>query len=131
MTPEQLKQKSFEEIFKKQHDKLDTEEWESNEEEEESTTSFEISEQDSESDLSTKDEEVSEPTKTFETHNIVNETIDDEENSSQAEDDTSEENSVYEIESHLVNGEQCNAQEDKLLTTNFEVKVEIDKLKGS
>ena len=33
MTPKQLKQKPFEEIFKKQHEKLDTEEGESNEEE--------------------------------------------------------------------------------------------------
>ena len=39
ITPEQLKQKPFKEIFKKQHEKLDTEEGESNEEEEESTTS--------------------------------------------------------------------------------------------
>ena len=31
MTPEQLKQKPFEEIFKTQHEKLDTEEGESNE----------------------------------------------------------------------------------------------------
>ena len=37
-TPEQLKQKPFKEIFKKQHEKLDTQEGESNEEEEESTT---------------------------------------------------------------------------------------------
>ena len=50
MTPEQLKQKPFEEIFKIHHEKLDTEEGESNEEEEESTTSSEKSEQDSESD---------------------------------------------------------------------------------
>ena len=34
MTPEQLKQKPFKEIFKKQHEKLDTEEGESNGEEE-------------------------------------------------------------------------------------------------
>ena len=37
MTHEQLKQEPFEEIFKKQHEKLDTEEGESKEEEEEST----------------------------------------------------------------------------------------------
>ena len=59
----------------------------------------------------------------------MNETIHDEENSSQAEDDTSEENSVYEIESHLVNGEQ-NEQESKLLATNFEVKVVSRKVGG-
>ena len=57
MTPEQLKQKPFKEIFKIQHEKLDTEEGESNEEENESTTSSEKSEQDSESDTSTEDEQ--------------------------------------------------------------------------
>ena len=41
MTPEQLKQKPFEEIFKTQHEKLDSEEGESNEEKNESTTSSE------------------------------------------------------------------------------------------
>ena len=39
MTPEQLKQKPFEEIFKKQHEKLDTEEGESNDNGDESSTS--------------------------------------------------------------------------------------------
>ena len=106
ITPEQLKQKPFKEIVKKQHEKFDTEEGELNEDAEESTTSSEKSEQDSESDTSTQDEEVSEPTQTFQTHNIVNETIHDEENLTQGEDDTSEENSVYEIESHLVNGSE-------------------------
>ena len=53
----------------------------------------------------------------------------DEENASEAEDDTSEENSVYEIESHLVSGEQ-NKQEDKLLTTNVEVKDENQTVEG-
>ena len=57
MTPEQLKQKPFKEIFKKQHEKFDTEEGESNEEEQELTTSSEKSEQDSESDTSTQDKE--------------------------------------------------------------------------
>ena len=59
----------------------------------------------------------------------MNETAHDEANSSEAEDDTSEGNSVYEIESHLVNREQ-NEQEDKLLSTNFAVKVESRKVEG-
>ena len=42
MTPEQLKQKPFEEIFKNQYEKVDTEEGESIEEEEELTTSEEL-----------------------------------------------------------------------------------------
>ena len=80
MTPEQHKQKQFEESFKNQHEKFDTEEGESNEQEETSTTSSEMSEQDSESDATTEDEE--EPN-TAETHNILNETTHDEENGSE------------------------------------------------
>ena len=57
MTPEQLKQKLFEEIFKNQHQKVDTEEGESNEEEEKSTTSSDKSEQYSDSDITTEDEQ--------------------------------------------------------------------------
>ena len=53
MTPEQHKQKPFEEIFKNQHEKVDTEEGGSNEEEEKSTTSSEKSKQDSESGTTT------------------------------------------------------------------------------
>ena len=55
MTPEQLKQKPFEEIFKNQHEKVDTEVGESIEEEERSTTSSDKSEHDSESDITTED----------------------------------------------------------------------------
>ena len=127
MTPEQLKQKPFEEIFKKQHEKFDTEEGESNEEEQESTTSSEKSEQDSESDTSIQDEEASEPTQTFQTHNIVNETIHDEDDSSEE----SEEENMNEMQTYENNGEQNNAQEDKLLTTNFEVKGKNRKVEGS
>ena len=89
MSPEQLKQKPFEEIFKIQHEKLDTEKGESNEEENKSTTSSEKSEQDSESDTSTKDEQETNTTETLQVHHGMNETIThDEENPSQAEDDT-------------------------------------------
>ena len=44
MTPEQLKQKPFEEMFKNQHEKLDTEEGESTKVQEEFTTSEELTE---------------------------------------------------------------------------------------
>ena len=57
MTPEQLKQKPFEEIFKNQHEKVDTEEGESNEEEDKSTTSSDKSEQNSESGIIYEDEQ--------------------------------------------------------------------------
>ena len=45
------------------------------------------------------------------------------------ENESSEEN-VTDIETHENNGEQNNKQEDKLLTTNFEVKVENRKVEG-
>ena len=66
MTPEQLKQKPFEEIFKNLHEKVDTDEGESIEEEEKFTTSEELTEdeystfsdmlkQDSEADINVND----------------------------------------------------------------------------
>ena len=78
MTPEQLKQKLFEEIFKNQHEKVDTEEGESIEEEEEFTTSEELTEdeystfsdmskQDSESDINVDDTQYPENPHTPET----------------------------------------------------------------
>ena len=45
MTPEQLKKKPFHEIIKIDHEELDTEEGKSNTDEEESTTSTQISEE--------------------------------------------------------------------------------------
>ena len=131
MTPEQLIQKPFEEIFKIQHEKFDTEEGESNEEENESTTSSEKSEQDSESDTSTEDEQETNTTETLQVHHGMNETTHDEENSSEAEDDTSENENVAEMHTCENNGEQNNTQENKLLTTNSEVKVENRKGEGS
>ena len=59
----------------------------------------------------------------------MNETIHDEENSSEPEDDTSEEENVTEMQTYENNGEQ-NKQEEELLTTNFEVKVENQKVEG-
>ena len=60
----------------------------------------------------------------------MNETTHDEETSSEAEDDTSEDGNVAEMQTYENNGEQNNAQEKKLLTTNFEVKVENRKFEG-
>ena len=81
MTPEQLKQKLFEEIFKNQHENLDTEKGESNGEEEKSTTSSDKSERNSESDITTDDEDKTNTTETHQLNNVLNETIHDEENS--------------------------------------------------
>ena len=57
MTPEQLKQKPFEESFKNQHEKVDTEKGESIEEEEKSTKFSDKSVQNSESDIKYEDEQ--------------------------------------------------------------------------
>ena len=129
MTPEQHKQKPFKEIFKIQHEKLDTEEGESNEQEEESTTSSEKSEQNSESDTSIEDGQEMHTTETHQIQKDVNNTIHDEENSSESEDDTPDNENVTEMQTYENNGEQ-NKQENKLLTTNFEVKVENRKVEG-
>ena len=131
MTPEQLKQKPFKEIFKNQHEKVDTEEGKSNEEEEKYTTSSEMSEQDSKSDATTEDDKEPNTTQTHQVHNVLNETTHDEENVLETEDDrsTSEEENIIEMQIYENNEEQ-NKQEEELLTTNFEVKVENRKVEG-
>ena len=83
MTPEQLKQKPFEEIFKNQHEKVDTDEGESIEEEDNSTTFSDKSEQNSDSDITTEDEDETNTTETHQVHNVLNETTHDEENVSE------------------------------------------------
>ena len=88
MTPEQLKQKPFEEIFNNQHEKVDTDEGGSTKVEEEYTTSEELTEeystfsdmskQDSESDINVDDTQHPENPHTPETlqiHNIYNTTM--------------------------------------------------------
>ena len=129
MTPEQLKHKPFEEIFKNQHEKVDTKEGESNEEEDKSTTSSDKSEQNFESDITTEDENKTNTTVTHQVHNVLSETTHDEENVSEAEDDRSQEENVIQMQIYENNREQ-NKQEDKLRTTNFEVKVENRKVEG-
>ena len=58
MTPERLKQKPFEEIFKNQHEKVDTDEGESTRVQDEYTTSEElIEEYSTSSDMSKQDSE--------------------------------------------------------------------------
>ena len=127
MTPEQHKQKSYKEIFKFQHEKVDTENGESDEEEEKSTASSEESEQDSESGTTTEDEQETNTTEIYQINHIFNETTHDEENVSEPEDDTSQKQNVNEIQTYENNQEQ-NVQEENLLTTNFKVKVENRKV---
>ena len=59
----------------------------------------------------------------------MNEITHDEENSSESEDDTPEDQNVTEIQTYENNGEQIE-QENKLLTTNFEVQVKNRKVEG-
>ena len=99
---------------------LGTEEGESNKDEEKSTTSSEMSEQDSESDTTADGTEESKPTETLQIHNVPNKSI-------HHEDDSSEDKCVIEIEPPKQNEDQKIGKEDKLLATNFEVKMENQK----
>ena len=88
-----------------------------------------MSEQDSKSDITTEDEQETNTTETHQLNSVLNETIHDEENSSEAEDDTSQEENVIEMQIYENNREQ-KVQDNKLLTTKFEVKVENRKVGG-
>ena len=121
MTPDQLKQKPFEEIFKNQHEKVDTEKGVSTkiEEEEEFTTSEELTEeystfsdmskQDSKSDINvddTQDEQNTHTPETLQIHNIYNTTMHDKDNLMHDEYDTSENENIAEIETFEHYGEK-------------------------
>ena len=111
MTPEQLKQKPFEEIFKNQHEKVDTDKGESTKVQEEFTTSEELTEdeystfldmskQDSESDINvddTQDEQNPHTPETLQIHNIYNITMHDKDNSIHHEYDTSEDKNITKL----------------------------------
>ena len=122
MTPEQLKKKPFKPIIKvNTNEKLDTEEGESNTDEEKSTTSRDMSEQDFASDTTTDDSEGSEPTVTHQVHNVLNDTTHD-------QDDSSEDENVIEIEPHSVNGEKNNQKRTNSLQPTLKLKLETEKL---
>ena len=126
MTPEQLTMNPINPIIKiKTNEELDKEEGESIIDEEESTeTSQELSEeQNSTSDIYIEDQEDSKSIETSQVHNVLNNSKPNEVDSHTVEDAT-------EIELPKENGEQNNAKEDKLLTTNFEVKAENQKVEG-
>ena len=127
MTPEQLKQKPFEEIFKNQHEKLDTDEGESNEEDEKSTTSSEESEQDSESGTTTEDEEESNTTQTHQVYNVLNENTHDEQYVSETEDDTSENEHIIEIETFEEYGEKIHETEESIPVETSQVLTVFNK----
>ena len=141
MTPEQLKQKPFEEIFKNQHEILDTDEGESNEEEEEFTTSEELtkgeystfsdtSKQDSESDINVDETQHSENTHTPETlqiHNTYNTTMHDKDNLIHDENITSEDENTIEIETIEDYGEKIHETEESISTETSQVLTVFNK----
>ena len=109
MTPEQLIQKPFEEIFKNQHDKL-----------------IQMKGSQFKRRINPIHPQISQNKN--QVYNALNETIHDEENSSEAEDESEEQN-LNQMQTDENNGEQ-NKQEEKLLTTNFEIKDENRKVEG-
>ena len=126
MTPEQMKMNPIKPIIKvKTNEELDKEEGESITDEEEYTeTSQELSEeQNSTSDIYIEDKEDSKSIETSQVHNVSNKSIPNEVDSHTVED-------VTEIELPKENGEQNNAKEDKLLTTDFEMEIENRKVVG-
>ena len=140
MTPEQLKQKPFEEIFKNQREKVDTEEGESIEEEEEFTTSEElteeystfsdISKQDSESDINIDDNQDEQNTHTPETlqiHNTYNTTIHDNDDLIHDEHKTSEDENTIEIETHEQYGEKIHETEESIPAETSQVLTVFNK----
>ena len=116
MTPEQLKQNP---ITVHPNQRLDTDEEECNntKDEEEFTTCQELLEENSTSDIPTETTEESKPTETSQVLTVFNKTINHEY-------DSFEDKCVTEIEPNKENGEQNIGKDDKLSTTNFEIKIE-------
>ena len=143
MTPEQRKQKPLEEIFKNQHEKVDTDEGESTkiEEEEEFTTSEELTEeeysafsdmtkQDSESDINiddTQDEQNSNTPETLQIHNTYNATKHDKDELIHDEYDTSEDENITEIETLEHFGEKIRETEESISTETSQVLTVFNK----
>ena len=130
MTPRQLKRKPFEKIIKIGYEELDTEEGESKIHEEESTTSTDMSEQDSASDTTTIDTDQSKPTETLQIHNVHNTTMHDEDDSIN-DDDSSEDENMTEIETHIDNGSKTMYMKTNSLLPTLKLKLKTKKWKGS
>ena len=140
MTPEQLKQKPFEEIFKNQLEKVDTEEGESTKVQEEFTTSEELtqdeystfsdmSKQDSESDINVDETIHQENPQTAELqiHNTYNTTMHDENDLIHDEYDTSENENITEIETYEHYGEKIHETEESIPTETSQVLTVLNK----
>ena len=135
MTPEQLKQKPFEESFKNQHEIFDTDEGESIEEEEEFTTSEKLTEdeystfsdmsrQNSELDINvdeTQNEQNPHILETLQIHNTYNTTMHDNDDLIHNEYDTSENENIIEIETYERYGEKIHETEESIPTETSQV----------
>ena len=137
MTPEQHKQKPFEEIFKNQHEILDTDEGESIEGEERFTTSEELTEdeysifshmsnQNSESDISVDETQHKENSYTPETleNNTTMHDIDD---LIHDENNTSEDENIIEIETIEDYGEKIHEAEESIPVETSQVLTVFNK----
>ena len=136
MTPEQLKQNPI----TVQHQKLDTEEGESNTDEQESTISnkegeeystfSDLSKQDSESDINidnTQDEQNLQTPETLQTHNVYNTTMHDKDNSIHDEYNTSEDKNITEIDIYEDYGETIHETEESIPTETSQVLTVFNK----
>ena len=137
MTPEQLEQNP---ITVHPNQKLDTEERESNTKEQESTisnkeeeeysTSSDISKQDSESDINvdgTQHQENSHTPETLQIHNMYNTTMHDKHNSIHDEYDTSEDENITEIETYEDYGEKIHETEESIPVETSQVLTVFNK----
>ena len=130
MTPELLKQKPFEEIFKNQYEKVDTEEGESNTDEQETTTSnkedkefstfSDMSKQDSESDINIDDTQHQENPHTPETL-LNNRAMHDKDDLIHDEYDTSEDENITKIETYEQYGENIHETSESKYTETSQV----------
>ena len=135
MTPEQMKINPIKPSIKvKTNEKLDTEEGESNKDEQESTisikeedeysTSSDMSKQDPESDINVddnQDEQNSHISETLQIHNMYNTTMHDKDNLIHEEYDTSEDENTIEIETYEHYGDKIHEAEESLPTETSQV----------
>ena len=141
MTPEQMKMNPIKPIIKvKTNEELDTEEWESNSDEQESTISnkeeeeystfSDMSKQDSESDKNvddTQDEQNSHTPETLQIHNTYNTTMHDKDDLIHDEYDTSEDENITEIETYEDYGEKIHETEELVPTQTSQVLTVFNK----
>ena len=140
MTLEQLIQKPLEEIFKNQHEKVDTDEGESTKVQDEFTTSEELreeystfsdmSKQHSESDINVEDTQVEQNPHTPETrqiHNVNNTTIHHKDDLIHDEYDTSEDENITEIETFEPYGEKIHETEESIPVETSQVLTVFNK----